>query len=131
ADRRHEQTPGQSLLQAVVLGTVTDPDGETRIVPRALAQDADRTRRGAHEPDENPHERRLARAVGPEKTRDPGLDRERDIVERDHAPVPLVEMLRLDDHSSPSTERSRRQTSVSERSVIAPRMASGSIQPQS
>jgi len=74
------------------------PDDPQRLAQRRVVMPAHRRppRGRAVEGDDQPHERRLPRSVGPQQTRHrTGSDLERHVVERDRRPVPLGQPINL------------------------------------
>src|SRR5581483_5167892 len=66
------------------------------------------------------HERRLAGAVRAEQPGDAGRDGDADVVEPDHLPVPLRQMIGGDDaHATTSTPRTRRSSTTPDAAITS------------
>ncbi len=79
----------QEVVDRLVLGHVADPAVDARVPSHRLAEDPHRSLRGLRQAADRAEQRRLPRAVRPQKRGHPGLDDERDVAHRDDTREPL------------------------------------------
>jgi hypothetical protein len=88
---------GRELVeQPAVVRAEAHLRGDRRVAPGTLSDDEDPPEARCELARDAPEERRLARAVRAEEAGHARLDRDRDVVDRDDAAVPLGELLHLD-----------------------------------